>query len=101
MMHDATLVEILFNNLIQNSIRHNYNGGLIQINIEQGSAAIVNSGDAPDFDPGQIFDRFRKSGKKEEGTGLGLAIVKEICKTGSVTISYRYDDGKHLIHLKW
>ncbi len=101
MQHDGTLVEILFTNLIQNSIRHNFNGGMIQINIQKGFATIINTGDAPDFEPGLMFDRFRKSGKKEEGTGLGLAIVKEICKTGSVNISYRYEEDKHIIQLNW
>ena len=101
MLHDGTLVEILFTNLIQNSIRHNYNGGSIQISIRTGFATIINTGDAPDFEPEQMFERFRKSGKKEEGTGLGLAIVSEICKAGSVTISYLYQENKHIISLKW
>ena len=101
MTHDSTLIEILFTNLIQNSIRHNFNGGDIQITIRQGFASFVNTGDAPDFEPEQMFERFRKSGKKEEGTGLGLAIVREICKSGSVNISYQYETDKHTIQLVW
>lgn len=101
MTHDSTLIEILFTNLIQNSIRHNFNGGEIQITIRQGFATFVNTGEAPDFDPEQMFERFRKSGKKEEGTGLGLAIVREICKSGSINISYQYETDKHIIKLVW
>ncbi|MBK9523183.1 MAG: HAMP domain-containing histidine kinase [Bacteroidetes bacterium] len=98
---DPTLAEILFTNLIQNAVRHNFHGGSIKIVVRQGKAEFSNTGEILDFDQQAVFERFRKSIKSDEGTGLGLAIVKEICNVGGITIDYKYESNQHFFILTW
>ena len=98
---DPTLAEILFTNLIQNAVRHNFHGGSIKIVVRQGKAEFSNTGEILDFDQQAVFERFRKSIKSDEGTGLGLAIVKEICNVGGITIHYKYESNQHFFILTW
>ncbi|HNQ00089.1 MAG TPA: HAMP domain-containing sensor histidine kinase, partial [Bacteroidia bacterium] len=98
---DPTLADILVSNLLQNCIRHNYNGGTISIELKERYLNFSNSGEAPEIDPNQVFHRFKKSQKREEGTGLGLAIVKQICDNSGLTIKYDYQDTIHSIIITW
>src|SRR5882762_617224 len=72
------LADILLNNLLINAIRHNRDGGQLDIRLGEDALVISNTGPALLFDPATIFDRFTK-GHHSDGTGLGLAIVKQIC----------------------
>lgn len=94
------IFQCLFN-LWHNAIRHNRNGGTIQM---QGRAVpdggytltIQDSGigiadDALPF----IFNRFRKAGEnKGEGYGLGLSIVKSIADYHGIRIGVESELGK-------
>lgn len=88
------LIEILINNLFSNVIRHNYENGRIEIDLDAEQIVFRNTGHNPALDPGRIFDRFYKD-STSEGTGLGLAILKQICIRQHYTLSYDYLKGLH------
>jgi signal transduction histidine kinase len=88
------LADIFLNNLISNAIRHNEDGGKINIFLTEEKLIISNTGRVLNFDPAQLFDRFKK-GDHSEGTGLGLAIVKQICDNYKFEISYSSKNNLH------
>jgi len=92
------LADILLNNLLLNAIRHNRNGGRMEVLLGNGSLRVSNTGPAMGFEPGTIFDRFTK-GAHSGGTGLGLAIVKQICDNYGFSVSYYYQDGMHIFRV--
>lgn len=81
----ASLMEEVFFNLIDNSIKYNHTGGSVKVRLSESSSRYVVSvtdtgiGIAADQLP-HIFERFyridRSRSKEIEGTGLGLSIVK-------------------------
>lgn len=94
---NRSLLETLVNNLIINAIRHNIQGGEIQINLTRESLTIANTSNEPALDETRIFNRFYHStdtstsdGKTPTGNGLGLAIVKAICQYHGWEIAYSY-----------
>lgn len=91
------LAEILINNLISNAVNHNFNGGEIQISINEKHIKICNTGEAGNLTQETIFDRFSKADSKS--FGLGLAIVKKICDNNKLNIQY-YKDEKHCFEIK-
>lgn len=105
-LHDVSitinkdLAEILINNLLSNSIRHNYQGGFIECTLTEEEFSITNSGPTVTFDTTNIFDRFKKS-SDSEGTGLGLAVVKQICDVSQFKISYRHLDDTHTFQIRF
>ena len=76
----------LFSNLIDNAIKYNKEGGIIEININSTDKKIEIKDTGigiKDEDQNRIFDRFyrvdnSKDKNNVEGTGLGLSIVKHI-----------------------
>ena len=94
------LADILLNNLLTNAIRHNYNGGQIDIRIRERSLRISNSGPELGFDAATIFDRFVK-GTHSGGTGLGLAIVRQICDNYRFPLQYNFKEGMHSIEIQF
>jgi len=97
---NAYLADILLNNLLVNAVRHNPDGGRIQIRLQEGELSIRNTGPPLSFDPMSLFDRFTK-GLDSDGTGLGLAIVKQICDNYGFALSYRYEDALHRITVRF
>jgi signal transduction histidine kinase len=94
------LADILLNNLLLNAIRHNLEGGEVDVRLREQSLRVSNSGPALNFDPGTIFDRFVK-GSHSGGTGLGLAIVRQICDNYHFSLSYSYIDQLHIIDIRF
>jgi signal transduction histidine kinase len=92
------LADILLNNLLLNAIRHNQDGGELNIMLREDGLRITNSGPQLSFDPATIFDRFVK-GAHSGGTGLGLAIVRQICDNYRFPLSYAYIDQHHTIDI--
>lgn len=82
---DITLIDRVFQNLLDNALKHTKEGGKVLISIKNSN---TNSIEAIIKDAGvgisseelpYIFDRYRKGmANNKEGTGLGLAIVKKI-----------------------
>jgi signal transduction histidine kinase len=99
---NASLAEILLNNLVNNAIKHNVENGYINFTLNSNSLIIENSGNilSDNIKPSELFNRFRKSGNVENSVGLGLAIVKKICDTYYFTISYEQIANIHKIEIR-
>lgn len=95
------LAEILLENLVVNAIKHNVQGGMIEIDLELKRLLISNSGELPQGDPTHFFQRFEKANKKSTSLGLGLPIVKAICDTYQFPIRYTYENGYHNIEIEF
>jgi len=82
---DQTFITMLFLNIIENSIKYNKRGGLINIYFskEDNTAKVIiedNGIGISDENLTHIFDRFYRvsESRADKGSGLGLSIVKEI-----------------------
>lgn len=81
---DEVLVEQLVTNLVQNAIRHNEQGGLVEVSTDRTCGVLVrNTGPiVPPAELGGLFEPFRRLGQDRlyhrEGAGLGLSIVASI-----------------------
>ncbi len=91
---DKTLIEILFNNLFSNAIKHNIRGGAINIQLENKKMIMSNSGTKPIENTRRMFDRFYKEAVSDS-TGLGLAISKQICLVLNLKIEYHFSGKMH------
>lgn len=91
------LAEILLSNLISNAIKHNTPKGRIEITISPESLVISNTGEKPEVNTSDLFQRFRKANKNSNSLGLGLAIVHKIVKHYCFDISYDYNSNYHVI----
>ena len=89
------LVDVLLNNLFSNAIRHNYQGGKINIKLRANQLVIENTGDDIALKPEQVFKRFSKS-ISSEGSGLGLTISKQICENLGFELLYTFNNGLHI-----
>jgi signal transduction histidine kinase len=96
---NAELGYTLFNNLIQNAIRHNIENGSITIAIKSNSISISNTGNQTPLDSNLIFERFEKQSTHTNSIGLGLSIVKEIAEVYNIQISYFYENNQHIFSL--
>jgi signal transduction histidine kinase len=95
-MHPV-LADILWTNLFQNAIRHNIENGKIRIELTNKKLVIANTGEDPEVDTDQLFERFRKAEQSSESIGLGLSIIKRIVDQSHLTIMYTYADNWHRI----
>ncbi|MFV0418344.1 MAG: sensor histidine kinase [Dysgonomonas sp.] len=93
------LLESLINNLISNAIRHNYNGGVINIRVKDNTFQISNSGDKSSLNKDKVFRRFSRTSEERKGNGLGLSIVNQICKLHGWEVGYNYADNLHCFHV--
>jgi signal transduction histidine kinase len=82
------LVDLLFRNLIQNAIKHNFIGGHILIISKPRKIMIINDGEPLEFPAEDYFKRFKKGSQKLQSTGLGLAIVAQIIEAEDFEIKY-------------
>ncbi len=98
---DQVLIELLITNLINNAIRHNYEGGEISISLSTSELRIANSGKDLNFDPNLLFERFKKSNQSDQSIGLGLAIVKTICELYGFHLSYEQANEKHALAIRF
>jgi len=93
------LAEILINNLLNNALKHNFEGGQIVISTSDQKITFSNTGNPLTIAPEKLFQRFVKQNAGSESTGLGLAIVSEICKNYKLSFQYDYQSGFHNISL--
>jgi len=95
---DPLLVQQLAVNLIENAIRHNIPGGVIQVStksIDGGAVlSVTNSGPLiPATEVSRLYQPFQRFGprlaRRDGGHGLGLSIVRAIATAHAATISVR------------
>ena len=84
-----------------NAIKHNIKGGNIRINLSDIEFSISNTGNAPEFPPEKMFERFRKGKSSSDSTGLGSAIVQQICILHRFKISYTFHDEQHFFNISF
>ncbi|MFK7935641.1 MAG: sensor histidine kinase [Saprospiraceae bacterium] len=89
------LAEILIANLLQNAIRHNNQGGSINICIHSTWLEFNNTGKILTIDPQQLFQRFQRISDTEESLGLGLSIIQRICERYQLDVAYTHQTGLH------
>jgi signal transduction histidine kinase len=101
---DPVLVERLVQNLVENAIRHNHDGGELTVTTRarDGEAELVvtNTGPVvPPYEVETIFEPFRRLGtdrvRSDRGSGLGLSIVRATTTAhgGTVTAEPRAGGG--------
>ncbi len=93
------VLDLLFNNLIHNAIKHNLVGGTIHISLSHRKCTITNSGKPLLNEPETYFLRFTKGNQGESSTGLGLAIAHQICKNFNYEINYQNIDNQHIMKI--
>jgi len=99
---NADLVDILLNNLISNSIKHNFDGGSVHIDLAgTGKLSVSNTSYTKALNNEKLFTRFYKEIENKEHTGLGLSILKQICIVSKCTISYDFSAGVHCFTVLW
>ncbi|NVI90539.1 HAMP domain-containing sensor histidine kinase [Actinomadura sp. BRA 177] len=93
---DPVLVERLVQNLVENAIRHNRDGGELSVTTRgrDGWAELVvaNTGPAvPGYEVETIFEPFRRLGndrvRSDRGSGLGLSIVRATATAHGGTVA--------------
>ena len=94
---NKVLAETLISNLFSNAIKHNIQGGTINITYMRDILIFSNTGDILHQDPEKLFNRFKKASALKDSLGLGLAIVKKICEVNDWQISYSYEKNVHQI----
>lgn len=95
------LTEIMFNNLLLNSISHNVQYGAINIRLATKELIVSNTGKAEELPPEKLFNRFSKSNESVQGNGLGLAIVKKIADLNNWGIIYSFTENKHTFSVQF
>ncbi|MBY0479048.1 MAG: HAMP domain-containing histidine kinase [Chitinophagaceae bacterium] len=98
---NQTLIEILIGNLLSNAIRHNVQGGRINIVIEPNQFNISNTGNTKSLDASRLFQRFQKQTADANSVGLGLEIAKRICNLYKADITYNYADSLHCFNVRF
>jgi len=87
------------NNLLSNAIRHNIPGGSIHVMTDGRCFELRNTGLPPGVEPEELFERFRKGGRRTDSIGLGLAIAKKITDFYGLKIEYRYQESFHILKI--
>ncbi|ANI89427.1 hypothetical protein A9P82_09040 [Arachidicoccus ginsenosidimutans] len=90
-----SLAEILVANLVSNAIRHNIDGGKLDIVLTNKMLRICNTGEPLDIPHDDIFRRFKKGNQSSDGIGLGLSIVQQICNKTNFFVNYNYINQQH------
>ncbi len=93
---DASCVQDLLDNLIDNSVRYAGRGSTVTVTLQAlpgGGASLSVEDNGPGVSP-ELLPRlserfFRASGNSEEGSGLGLAIVQRIAERHHAEVVYQ------------
>jgi two-component system sensor histidine kinase TctE len=105
---DATLIQELVVNLVDNALRYTPRGGVVTVGIEDVTADWLltvrdNGPGIPKAERERVFERFyRILGSDAEGSGLGLAIAKEIAdgSGGSLCLDDAGESGGLLVSVR-
>jgi signal transduction histidine kinase len=94
---NASLIDILMNNLINNAFVHNIPDGYIRVCLDPHALTIENSGHPIEGGTEPLFERFKKGRETSKTTGLGLSLVKRICLIYQYQLHYTYTNQIHRI----
>lgn len=97
---NAELCFMMVSNLVQNAIRHTLPEGEIVILLKEDSFSISNTAESEALNEHYIFERFEKNSTNSNSIGLGLSIVKEIAELYNLTISYSFQNQKHIFSIQ-
>lgn len=97
---NRALIEVLINNLLLNSIRHNLQKGTVEVKMYQSGFSISNSG-IRTLEKEHLFKRFKRSSEESTGSGLGLSIVEQICKRHQWRIDYDFQQATHTFKISF
>ena len=93
---DPDLLESLIANLVDNGLRHNVDGGSLQVVAEtragQAVVSVTNTGPmVSSEDVDRLFEPFRRAGddrtRTRDGHGLGLSIVRAVTEAHGATLT--------------
>lgn len=93
------LFDMIISNLISNAIKHNIEGGHIEVLTTNLFISVSNSGIPPKINSEALFERFKKESSASNSFGLGLAIVKKICDNNKWKITHSYVEDQHNISI--
>jgi signal transduction histidine kinase len=102
---DPEQLNIIINNLFNNSIKYTAEGGYIEINYSQNETSVFlsieDNGIGMDMETlaslkGELIERsFSRTGTgKEKGTGLGMLLVKQFLTFNHATMEIESEEGK-------
>jgi signal transduction histidine kinase len=101
---DASLLERLIFNLVDNGIRHNRPGGRLDVRTGMRGAdavlEVVNGGDRIDPEQAEtLAEPFRRLDGAADGFGLGLSIVRSVAEAhgGTITLSAPASGGLRVV----
>ncbi len=94
------LADILLSNLLSNATRHNYQGGFINLELNDSSLSISNTSNHKQLDKNFLFTRFYKPNHENAYNGLGLSIIKQICDASGLKINYSFITQMHRFDIK-
>jgi signal transduction histidine kinase len=94
---NASLLEILLNNLVNNAFVHNIPDGYVQVSLSSQTLIIENTGHPIEGGTDRLFERFKKGREQSTTTGLGLSLVQRICLIYQFRLEYSYSDNIHRI----
>jgi len=103
-MADPTDMEIIFNNLVSNSVKYNKRGGKAEILIDENDSEVIivfsDTGiGINEADKEELFSEFvrikNEKTRNISGSGLGLSIVKKVVElyNGSISVNSAPDIG--------
>lgn len=97
---DARRVKIILQNLTENAVKYNIQGGKIRINARKEGewtlVTVANTGSAiPEQYQDRLFERFNRAGMGEniKGHGLGLNIARELARAHGGDLTLTKSDG--------
>jgi len=96
---NQSLAEILMSNIISNAIKHNLDGGNINVELQKDFFRVSNTGPELYTEPKELFARFKKDSTSRDSLGLGLSIVKTITDIHGFAITYHYHDKQHIVEI--
>lgn len=97
---NRTLLEVLFNNLTTNVIRHGNLNDVLRINLTGNKLTFSNAG-TTSLNLDNLFVRFGISSSETTNSGLGLAISKEICDRYNWKLSYVFNNHLHAFSIEF
>lgn len=97
---NESLASTLVANLIKNAFVHSAEGSAVTVAVEGRTLTVANDGEAP-LDATRIFDRFYQGAKREGSTGLGLALAGAVARYYGLSLTYRYEQGRHTFEAAW